>query len=178
MTTNDHYPGRPNYVGPVQGICIGVHHNILAEWAWDIRERIAYIRENKPDHEILWRLWQLVMLSDEDLAEYPAVETWAKAWLRARDTAVKARNATTKAWNEMDKAKGMAWDKEEEAWNEVDKARNVALEARGAAVRARDTADTAWVEAAPHLLALVNKFVPDNTWNGAEFCYTDIPSKE
>ena len=64
MTTeNTLFPGRPNYTGPTSGWFGLLHHTELFEQSHDVNERIAYVRENKPDAEIPVRLHNMVYLA-------------------------------------------------------------------------------------------------------------------
>lgn len=59
---NTMFPGRPNYTGPISGVFGFVHHQQLCEPSHDIMERVAYIKSEKPNHEIGIRLHNLIYL--------------------------------------------------------------------------------------------------------------------
>ena len=53
---NELFPGRPDYVGPTKGYFAFLHHEQLFEKSHDVMERVAYVKRDKPDHEIPTRL--------------------------------------------------------------------------------------------------------------------------
>ena len=74
MTELNHsYPGRPDYVGPKTGMFGLVHHDQLFEWSPNIVERVEYLGNNKPAHELATRLHCLVHL---DLRSEPWYDLW------------------------------------------------------------------------------------------------------
>jgi len=71
VVKNDRFPGRPNYVGPTWGWFALLHHDELYEWSDNVRERIRYVRDNKPQREISARLSNMLYLG-------PLADTAAK----------------------------------------------------------------------------------------------------
>ena len=60
--TNTMFPGRSDYTGPISGIFGLLHHEILYETSHDVFERVAYVKKNKPTHEIPIRLHNMIYL--------------------------------------------------------------------------------------------------------------------
>ena len=72
---NELFPGRPDYVGPTKGYFAFLHHEKLFEKSHDVMERVAYVKREKPDHEIPTRLHNMIYLpfmTDELDADYKA----------------------------------------------------------------------------------------------------------
>ena len=72
---NDLFPGRPDYVGPTKGYFAFLHHEQLFEKSHDVMERVAYVKREKPGHEIQTRLHNMIYLpfmTDELDADYEA----------------------------------------------------------------------------------------------------------
>ena len=72
---NDLFPGRPDYVGPTKGYFAFLHHKQLFESSHDVMERVAYVKREKPGHEIQTRLHNMIYLpfmTDELYADYEA----------------------------------------------------------------------------------------------------------
>ena len=59
---NTRFPGRPHYTGPTSGMFGFVHHAVLYECSYGIRQRVRIIRNIKPADERAIRLWHLVYL--------------------------------------------------------------------------------------------------------------------
>ena len=59
---NELFPGRPDYVGPTKGYFAFLHHEQLFEKSHDVMERVAYVKRDKPDHEIPTRLHNMIYL--------------------------------------------------------------------------------------------------------------------
>ena len=108
---NTLYPGRPNYTGPTSGVFTFVHHQQLVEWSDNINERIAYIRSDKPKHEVESRLYHLLYLDVPELTK--ARDDWDKAredWDKAHEdfyqgyfTWYIANEAWAKAWKDLNR---------------------------------------------------------------------------
>ena len=64
MQANLLFPGRPNYSGPTKGFFALLHHEQLCETSHDVMERVAYVKEHKPAHEVAIRLWNMIVLPD------------------------------------------------------------------------------------------------------------------
>ena len=95
MTRNTIYPGRPNYIGPTKGAFAFVHHKVLSEWSDNIKERIAYIRSDKPKHEVESRLYHLLYLDVPELTKANEDRDKArKDWYKDR----KDRDKASKDW--------------------------------------------------------------------------------
>ena len=91
-TPNTLFPGRPNYTGPTQGMFGLLHHEVLFESSHNVAERVAYVKANKPPHEVAVRLHNMIYLGaceaantqDTLLADYLAkrdaldADYWAK----------------------------------------------------------------------------------------------------
>jgi hypothetical protein len=59
---NKLFPGRADYVGPKTGWFGLLHHEELAEQSHDVMERVAYVKDNKPEHEVAIRLHNMIYL--------------------------------------------------------------------------------------------------------------------
>ena len=59
---NKLFPGRPNYTGPTKGWFGLLHHEELCETSHDVMERVAYVKANKPAHEVAIRLHNMIYL--------------------------------------------------------------------------------------------------------------------
>ena len=57
-------------LGKFCGMFWHVHHDMLAEWSGDIRERIRYVKEEKPTGEVSTRLRLMKKVKGELPAEY------------------------------------------------------------------------------------------------------------
>lgn len=73
---NTLFPGRPNYTGPTTGTFGLLHHEILCETSHDVFERVAYVKENKPAHEVTIRLHNMIYLGGCEAAA-KRVTLWA-----------------------------------------------------------------------------------------------------
>lgn len=67
MRANVLFPGRPYYRGPRVGWFVAIHHDLLFERSWFIRERVRYVKQNKPKHEVAIRLWNMMRIDDSKL---------------------------------------------------------------------------------------------------------------
>lgn len=61
-TANIMFPGRPSYWGPLNGPFGLLHHNTLIELSHNVRERVAYVKLNKPPTERDVRLYNMIYL--------------------------------------------------------------------------------------------------------------------
>ena len=59
---NTLFPGRARYIGPVTGWFGLLHHDILYEQSHNVMERVAYVKRDKPTHEIAIRLHNMIRL--------------------------------------------------------------------------------------------------------------------
>ena len=59
---NKLFPGRPDYTGPTKGIFGLLHHEALVEDSHDVMERVAYVKREKPKHEVAIRLYNMIYL--------------------------------------------------------------------------------------------------------------------
>lgn len=73
------HPGLPDYVGPNEGLFGLVHHDVLAEWSRDIRNRIEVILHSKPEAERATRLHCLVYLDPTGQPWEPFYEAFQRA---------------------------------------------------------------------------------------------------
>ena len=68
MTTveasNTLFPGRGGYFGPLMGVFGLLHHDLLCELSHNVNERVMYVRHEKPVHEQLIRLYNMIYLGD------------------------------------------------------------------------------------------------------------------
>jgi len=128
-----------------------IHHEILVEALTEpLKNRIKYIKENKPEDEIELRLRLIKPVKGKLPAEFiKASQAWVKAyqaWGKARQAANKADQAWDKANQAWDKA-SQAWDKANQAWDKASQAWDKANQAWGKASQAWDKANQAWGKA-------------------------------
>ena len=133
-----------------------IHHDVLVEWTDDINERIRFIKENQPEHEIKTRLKLMKpvkgKLPEGFVRAYKARDKADKAWdkaYKAWDKAYKARDKAYKAWVKAYKARDKARDKAYKAWD-----------------KAWDKAYKAWDKYKTKIEALHEKECPDCHWDG------------
>ena len=62
MSRNVLFPGREAYEGPTNGIFGLLHHEQLWESSHDVMERVEYVKESKPAHEVSIRLHNMIYL--------------------------------------------------------------------------------------------------------------------
>jgi hypothetical protein len=151
--------------------CWHVHHDTLVERLTEpLSVRIAYIRRNKPEHEVPVRLALLHLVKDEAVG--PAWKAYDEAVDSARKARDKAVGPVWKAYNEAvnsarkarDEAVGPAWKAYDEAVDSVEKARDKAVgSAEKAYKEAVDSAEKARDEAVEGLHV---KECPDCPWDG------------
>ena len=101
-----------------------IHHDVLLEpLTQPLKNRIKFIKENKPKNEIELRLKLLKpvrgKLPDEVVKARKVYVKAQEAYYKAQEASDKVRKAHDKAWETYDKAR-KAYDK---AWETYDKAR-------------------------------------------------------
>jgi len=150
-----------------------IHHGILVEALTEpLKNRIKYIKENKPKDEIELRLKLIKPVKGKLPSEFiEADQTWDKAY-QARDKAYQARGKAHQTW---DKAY-QAWDKAyqargkaNQAFIKADQARGKANQAWGKANQAADKADQAWDKAREDNMPALEKLHKKECgcgWNG------------
>ena len=97
-TPNTLFPGRPNYTGPTQGMFGLLHHEVLFESSHNVAERVAYVKANKPPHEVAVRLHNMIYLGACEapgkvaplIADYCAKVAALKADYEAKRAALEA----------------------------------------------------------------------------------------
>lgn len=83
--TNILFPGRPEYTGPTAGMFGLLHHDMLVESSHDVTERVAYVRDSKPAHELAIRLHNMIYLGGcPEAVEYDAKRAVILEEYRAR----------------------------------------------------------------------------------------------
>ena len=82
------------------------HHRLLFETLTEpLRNRIKYIKEEKPEHEVETRLGAIRILTPAEVKTIPkGVMKKLEAWDKAMETYVKAWETWDKAWEAYDKA--------------------------------------------------------------------------
>ena len=136
---NTLFPGRPNYTGPITGWFGLLHHEELCETSHDVMERVAYVKANKPKHEVAIRLHNMIYLGDVG-ADY-----WAKRAPLYADYEAKRDALYADCW-----AKRVPLDED--------------YEAKLAALDADYQAKLASLDA--KVLIYIKKHIPDCAWNG------------
>jgi len=153
-----------------------IHHEVLVEALTEpLKNRIKYIKENKPKDEIELRLRLIKPVKGKLPSEFIKAD---QAWEKAYQAQIKADQARAKAHQARDKAEqaNQAWEeayqaqikadqarvKAYQAWgktNQADQAWEESYQARGKANQAWDKADQAWEKAEQALV----KALKDNT---------------
>ena len=87
-----------------------LHHETPLEWSNNVDERLAYIQQEKPPHEIGGRLAAILRIPD-GAAPLALQEAW-RAYEEARWAREEARRAYEEAWRAYEEA----WRAYEEAW--------------------------------------------------------------
>jgi len=158
---NTLFPGRPNYTGPITGWFGLLHHEELCETSHDVMERVAYVKANKPKHEVAIRLHNMIYLGDVG-ADY-----WAKRAPLYADYEAK-RDALYADYNaKRDALYADCWAKRDALYADC-WAKRVPLdedyEAKLAALDADYQAKLASLDA--KVLIYIKKHIPDCAWNG------------
>jgi len=110
-----------------------IHHEVLVEALTEpLKNRIKYIKENKPKDEIELRLRLIKPVKGKLPSEFIKAD---QARVKAYQALVKAHQARAKAHQ--------AWEKAEQAWEKAVQA----YQARGKANQAWDKADQAFIKA-------------------------------
>jgi len=89
----------------MKGMYWHCHHDELLEWVYDKKERVDYIKANKPKSEVKTRLKLFKKVKGKLPKEYE------KAWEKTREALEKAREA----WEALEKARE-AWEKAREKY--------------------------------------------------------------
>ena len=93
----------------IKGFYWHVHHDLLLEYCYAYNERVAFIKNNKPAHEIDERLRVMQPVKGK-LPD--AIIKAGQAYAEARQAYDKARQAYAEAWQ----ACAEAWQAYAEAW--------------------------------------------------------------
>jgi hypothetical protein len=143
---NELFPGRPDYVGPTKGYFAFLHHEKLFEKSHDVMERVAYVKREKPDHEVPTRLHNMIYLpfmTDELHADYEAKVASLYADYKAKLASLYADWAKLASLHE----------------------------AKLASLRADYEAKLAPLHA--DILTFVRQHIPDYAWNGRELVFPE-----
>src|SRR4030067_2214431 len=65
-TLNTRFPGRGDYTGPTTGWFGLLHHEVLFEYSHNVMERVEYIVQHKPSHEVATRLHNLIWIDPKE----------------------------------------------------------------------------------------------------------------
>ena len=82
MNIKQPFPALPDYDGPTSRVFSCVHHNILAEFSWNILERLEVIDRDKPESERATRKSSIVYLD-------PTGQPWEQPFRERAATAAK-----------------------------------------------------------------------------------------
>ncbi len=104
--SNTNKPGLSEYTGPNEGWAFWVHHEQMLEYCTDFKGRIAYILNEKPQHEQATRLAALTYLTPDELPS--ALDTARTALDTARTALDTARTAYDTARTALDTARTAA----------------------------------------------------------------------
>lgn len=135
---NVNKPGLPDYTGPNEGWAFWVHHEQMLEYCTDFKGRIAYILNEKPQHEQATRLAALTYLTPDELPS--ALDT---AWT-ALDTAWTAYDTASTDYDTASTDYATAW--------------TAYATASTAYATARTAYATAWTAAIPLLRPLCERY--------------------
>jgi len=166
------FPGRPDYKGPETGVFGLLHHAVLFEPSHDVLERVAYVRDKKPTHEISIRLWNMIYLGGcPETSDYEAKRDALLADFRAKRGAL---HADYEAKRDALQADFCA--KRDPLWPDYEAKRDALLAdfraKRGALHADYEAKITALNEP---ILAYIVKHIPDCAWNGKELNFGGKP---
>ena len=94
------------------GIAIHCHHDILVEHCYNYKERVDYIKKEKPRSQQETRLRVFKMLPEKALKDTP------KYWKKAYDDRKKANDDWKKAYDDRKKVYD-DWEKANDDWKKV-----------------------------------------------------------
>ena len=158
---NELFPGRPDYVGPPKGYFAFLHHEQLFEKSHDVMERVAYVKREKPDHEIPTRLHNMIYLpfmTDALCADYKAKRDTLYADYEAKRATLDADYAAKRTTLYADYAAKLA-----PLYADYEAKRTTLCADYKAK---RDTLDA-------DILAFVRQHIPDCAWNGHELVFPE-----
>lgn len=146
-TMNTLFPGRDSYEGPTIGTFGFLHHRILCESSVNVMERVQYVTDNKVSEEVSIRLHNMICLN-----ECPEAEEYAELrnfyWDQHDSLWYKHHavlNTTPQA--ELEEVQEEQW-REKSEFNRAHKAK--------------------LAELSIPIMAYVERFMPDHSWNGFE----------
>ena len=142
------------------------HHEVLLEWCDDYKGRAAYIRREKPAHEVPVRLEWFRFVKCKLPPE--VVQAWAardKAWA-AYDKAWAAYDKARAAYDKARAAYDKAWAACDKAWAACDKALAACDKAWAARDKAWAAYDKAVAKHMPEIVSLYRNECPGSPWNG------------
>jgi len=177
MTTkpNKLFPGKRGYTGPNSGVFAVVHHGDLCEPSRNIKERVIYIRKEKPKHEIKMRLDHMLYLPPRVFPELYGGKY--KKWVRADKQWVVVVERLVKAEKQWGKA-SKQWYTAYGQFAAAHKQRMAATKKWYAAKKQRDAAREQWcakIEKAK-VETFLRKHVKNCQWNGTEIVFTCPPN--
>jgi hypothetical protein len=147
---NTLFPGRHGYTGPKTGWFGLLHHTTLCEESHDVMERVAYVRDNKPDREVAVRLQNMIYLDGcPAVADYRAL---------AADHEAKCRALDADYWTKRGLLGDDYWAKR--------RAHDADYEAKCGALAADYEAKRRALEA--DILHYIKAHIPDCAWDGIE----------
>jgi len=165
------------------------HHDKLCEYVYDYDERVEYIKNNKPKHEIEIRLklFQKIKgklpreLEDKEIRQKceEARQKYEKAGQKCKEAWQKCKEARQKyeeAWQKYEEARQKyeeAWQKYEEAWQKCKEAWQKYEEAWQKYEEARQKYEEAWQKCVTKLEKLHAKECGCKEWNGKELIFTE-----
>jgi len=143
-----------------------IHHEILVESLTEpLKNRIKYIKEEKPEDEIELRLKLIKPVKGKLPGEFvKASQTWVKAY----QASVKAYQASDKAYQARVKA-SQAWDKANLVWAKASQAWDKAYQAWDKAYQVWAKANQAWDKAYQDNMPALEKLHKKECgcgWNG------------
>ena len=130
------------------------HHDKLCEYVYDYDERVEYIKNNKPKHEIEIRLKLFQKIKGKLPRELEDKEIRQKCE-EARQKYEKAGQKCKEAWQKCKEAR----QKYEEAWQKYEEA--------------RQKYEEAWQKCVTKLEKLHAKECGCKEWNGKELIFTE-----
>ena len=119
---NTLYPLKPNYKGKTKGWFVWLHHDTILEWSDNVKERIAYVRKQKPKNEQKVRAKHMIAVPDEMIPKYlkDANQKWRDADQKWEDV-YKKREAAYQKFSCSPKLRKFLKENTPYSWDEDNK---------------------------------------------------------
>jgi len=153
---NTLFPGRPDYVGPTEGLFGLLHHEELYETSHNVMERVAYVKREKPHNEVETRLHNMIYLGGCEAAESLAAlkeDYQAKRKPLDEDYETKRKLLDDDYW---DKVKLL----DDDYWAKVK--------------QLKEDCETKWGLCTAEIEAYIKSHIPDCAWNGWTLVFPEL----